>query len=559
MQSLLQIGLSNAVCAAVLALLAAAVSWLVPGRPALSHAAWVLVLLKLLTPSVWTIHLPSLQPAVLSPVPAPAALETPLVQMPNVGGERILHVPAGTVPTRRELGISPGTVAAVAWLAGSLTCAALVANRLIRFGRILRYARPAPQETRRQAQDVALRIGLRSAPPIWLLPGRVSPMLWSAFGYARVLLPAELWGRLSPAQQSRLLAHELAHLRRGDQWVRLLEVAATVAYWWNPFLWWSRRELHVAEEACCDAWVAWAFAEDVHEYTSALVEAIDFVSRPSVPLIASGIGCYRTLQRRLVMIEQGKNVRGLGVLGIAVVVALMTVLPLSVKRAAAEPPPAPAKQPAAAAARSAPTTLPTADPDDLLFAAMQEGQAKAWDQLERNFPGLHVDKVAFSDVVDFLRDTSGIRVEVDWPGLGALGVKRDTPVTVDIHDVKFHKAFAIILETVGGGGGKVVYTIDKGNLLILPADAVPVVLQKYDVKDLIAGHPEFGPKLIAHLTETIDPSSWQEHNGKKGMTKLEGNTLYVAQTPENQRRVVNTLVLIRDQRQEPRPTGTRDN
>src|SRR3954466_1130874 len=208
MQSFLQIGLSNAVCAALLALLAAAVSRLVPRRPALSHAAWVLVLLKLLTPSLWTIPLPSLQPAVPSPVPAPAALETPLV--PNVGGERILHVPAGTVPPGRELGISPGTVAAVAWLAGSLTCAALVAIRLIRFGRILRYARPAPQETRRQAQDVALRIGLRKAPPVWLLPGPVSPMLWSAFGYARVLLPAELWGRLSPAQQSRLLAHELA-------------------------------------------------------------------------------------------------------------------------------------------------------------------------------------------------------------------------------------------------------------------------------------------------------------------------------------------------------------
>jgi hypothetical protein len=79
------------------------------------------------------------------------------------------------------------------------------------------------------------------------------------------------------------------------------------------------------------------------------------------------------------------------------------------------------------------------------------------------------------------------------------------------------------------------------------------------VKDLIAGHPDFGPKLIAHLTETIDPSSWQEHNGKKGMIKLEGDTLYVAQTPENQRRVVNTLVLIRVQRQEPRPRGTRDN
>src|SRR5260370_26273940 len=53
MQTLLEIGLSNAIWAAVLALLGGA-SRLVR-RPALTHSLWVRVLLKLITPPLFTI------------------------------------------------------------------------------------------------------------------------------------------------------------------------------------------------------------------------------------------------------------------------------------------------------------------------------------------------------------------------------------------------------------------------------------------------------------------------------------------------------------------------
>ena len=32
-------------------------------------------------------------------------------------------------------------------------------------------------------------------------------------------------------------------------------VAAHVLFWWHPVVWWARREIEAAEEACCDAWV----------------------------------------------------------------------------------------------------------------------------------------------------------------------------------------------------------------------------------------------------------------------------------------------------------------
>ena len=58
MGTLLEIALSNAVVAALLALAAAAVSALCR-RPALAHRLWLLVLLKLVTPPVLPVPLPA--------------------------------------------------------------------------------------------------------------------------------------------------------------------------------------------------------------------------------------------------------------------------------------------------------------------------------------------------------------------------------------------------------------------------------------------------------------------------------------------------------------------
>src|SRR5205823_4185796 len=115
-------------------------------------------------------------------------------------------------------------------------------------------------------------------------------------------------------------AHELAHLRRGDHWVRWLELLATAAYWWHPVVWWARRGLRTAEEQCCDAWVVWALPAARRAYADVLVDAVDFLSeaRPALPPLASGVGEVRQLRRRLVMIMRGGVPRRLSRLGLMV-------------------------------------------------------------------------------------------------------------------------------------------------------------------------------------------------------------------------------------------------
>ncbi len=158
---------------------------------------------------------------------------------------------------------------------------------------MIRSARPAPAELRERIGRVAERLGLRNIPVACLLPVRMSPMVWVPLaGPPHLVLPEELWGLLDATQQDAILAHELAHLKRRDHWVRRLEALACGLYWWDPVAWWARREVERAEERCCDALVLWALPTAAGAYAEALVMTAAYLSglRRPLPLGASGVG-----------------------------------------------------------------------------------------------------------------------------------------------------------------------------------------------------------------------------------------------------------------------------
>src|SRR3984893_17856362 len=138
-------------------------------------------------------------------------------------------------------------------------------------------------------------------------------MVWAIGGVPRLLFPARLLDCLDDEQRQALFVHELAHVRRRDHCVRLLELAVMALCWWHPVVWWARRELHEAEEQCCDAWVVWACAGAARAYALALLQTVAFFSKTRVPLpmAASGTGQVTHLRRRLTMIMQAKTPRSL--------------------------------------------------------------------------------------------------------------------------------------------------------------------------------------------------------------------------------------------------------
>jgi len=366
-QDLVEIGLSNAVAACFLALIAALVGRLAR-RPALTHALWLLVLAKLITPPLLTLHIPWSMPRpamevgeeqVKAPVNATEpdsdehlvstfdSAEKPEPEKSNDESDGpaeacvFSHTQPEFEPPDQSLATTraPETAEAatpfdwqtsltVVWLVGAGFWFGLASIRVLKFHLLLRTALQAKPALQKQTDALACQLGLRTGPGVWLVPGFLSPMLWAFGGRACLILPAGLLGRLSEEQRATLLLHELAHLRRQDHWVRLLEVIVTGLFWWHPVLWWARREIREAEEQCCDAWVVWAMPDRARGYALTLLETVDFLSeaRPSLPPVASGIGYVHDLQRRLTMIMRGTTPRGLSWCGALAVIGLAALL-----------------------------------------------------------------------------------------------------------------------------------------------------------------------------------------------------------------------------------------
>jgi HEAT repeat protein len=172
-------------------------------------------------------------------------------------------------------------------------------------------------------------MGMKRVPQTLVVPGIVSPMVFS-LGRTLVVLPACVVQGLSAPQRRAIVMHELAHLRRGDHWVRWFEVAGTCALWWHPLLWLARWGLHEAEEQCCDAWVVTALpAEGRRDYADALVDVLEMTCGMPLPVGASGLGRMKHLTRRLTMILDRTPDKSMSLTGKMAVLLLAALLPLA--------------------------------------------------------------------------------------------------------------------------------------------------------------------------------------------------------------------------------------
>ena len=67
-----------------------------------------------------------------------------------------------------------------------------------------------------------------------------------------VLLPASALAGMAPKQIEAILAHELAHIRRHDYLVNLLQTLVETLLFYHPAVWWLSRRIRVERENCCD-------------------------------------------------------------------------------------------------------------------------------------------------------------------------------------------------------------------------------------------------------------------------------------------------------------------
>ena len=293
-------------------------------NPPVAHVLWLLVLLKLVAPPVLPIGwspLPRLD-SVLGP--DQSFTDAPRMEGQGAEGRAGLanrstaratgHASVSSVKNRdraaivRAIWSGARPVLLWIWLGGAGLCAMVATIRIVRFERLLRDTLPASERLQRLACDVAGKLGVRRMPALRYVDGAEVPMLWWA-GHPTIVLPMPLVRQLDDEQTAMVLAHELAHLRRRDHWVRAAELIVSTVYWWNPLVWVIRRQIHQAEDLCCDAWVRWAFPDRTKHYAEVVVKTAESLSASQVGarlLPASYFLHSMSLKARIEMILRSK-------------------------------------------------------------------------------------------------------------------------------------------------------------------------------------------------------------------------------------------------------------
>jgi len=110
-----------------------------------------------------------------------------------------------------------------------------------------------PPEAPVLAIIAGLTARMRMARPVRVLISAV-PDSPSVAGWLRpvVLLPAATILGLTPQQLEAVLAHELAHIRRYDYLVNLLQILVETLLFYHPAVWWTSAQIRREREMCCD-------------------------------------------------------------------------------------------------------------------------------------------------------------------------------------------------------------------------------------------------------------------------------------------------------------------
>ena len=170
-----------------------------------------------------------------------------------------------------------------------------------------RGCRAAPPAWRGIVNDLKARLGLHrtvqvvesSVVAVPTVVGWLQPF---------VLVPVSAISGLSPDQLRAVLAHELAHIRRYDYLVNLIQAVIESLLFYHPAVWWLSRRMRDEREFCCDD-IAVRVCGDSVCYARALSSLVSMRDEEPIPALASTGGSLMNRIRRLVAVRPATATR----------------------------------------------------------------------------------------------------------------------------------------------------------------------------------------------------------------------------------------------------------
>jgi beta-lactamase regulating signal transducer with metallopeptidase domain len=179
------------------------------------------------------------------------------------------------------------------WLAGVALLSVYHLGGFVQARRLTRSGHSLGGDLDTTVRSLARRLGIARA--VQLLESAAVPVP-AVIGWLRpvILVPASALAGLSPQQLEAVLAHELAHVRRHDYLINLLQAAVETLLFFHPAVWWVSSQMRRERENCCDD-LAVAICGDRLVYARALAD-LEGLRMPS-PRLAMAVDGGSLLDR----------------------------------------------------------------------------------------------------------------------------------------------------------------------------------------------------------------------------------------------------------------------
>jgi beta-lactamase regulating signal transducer with metallopeptidase domain len=131
----------------------------------------------------------------------------------------------------------------------------------------------------------------------------------TAIGFVRplVVIPAWAMQELSATELNTILLHELAHLRRWDDWTNLVQKILGALLFFHPAVWWIEKKLTLEREMACDDLVL-AATDSPRAYAECLVSLAEkSLLRRGLALAQAAVGRMRHMSLRVAQILDEKR------------------------------------------------------------------------------------------------------------------------------------------------------------------------------------------------------------------------------------------------------------
>jgi len=282
-------------------------------RAVVRYWVWMLVLVKLVLPpalssptGLWY-WVGDRLPEIRVESPAPVEEEVVSVSVPMViyepefrapvAGDRVPvseMVGPGEIETSAEaaepsVSLTWQGIALVVWLVVVIAMLGLLVERMFHIRRLVGRSKDAPEGLVEVFEVLREQMRVRRSVPVRLTTGAASPSVCGLFG-PTVLIPEKMAGRLTRKQLRVILLHELAHIKRGDLWVNLVQTLLQIVYFFHPLLWAANVKIRRIREQAVDETVLAAMGAEAEEYprTLLLVSRLSF-GRAALSLSLIGV------------------------------------------------------------------------------------------------------------------------------------------------------------------------------------------------------------------------------------------------------------------------------